>query len=591
MTVTPLSQGTTTVTVTATDVDGSNTSAMQAFGVSVDGGGSGPGGGGGGGGGGGRNRAPQAVGTLEDRTLEVGEALSVDLSAAFRDRDEDVLTYAAESSAEDVATVTVAGSMVTVTAVSVGESTVTLTATDVEGSNRWATQEFAVTVAYDADGDGLIGVHTLAQLDVVRYDLDGDGVPTAAGAAGYAAAFGLPSGGSLACAAAGGCVGYELDSELDFDTNASGAPDAGDAYWYGSDGWLPLGTASAPFATVFEGNGHRIRGLYVRRGAGAGLFGETAMSSVIRHVGVVVADVTGTTAVGALVGRNGGLVTGSWATGRVSGSEGIGGLVGTNGGSVGGSYAAVEVSGTKWIGGLVGVNDGDLAAGYATGRVSGGSRVGGLVGYNRGVVSAGYATGRVSGAAETGGLVGVTELPGRVTAGYWDTDTSGRAAPDGAVVGSGQGESTAALQAPADYAGLYAAWDVDIDGDGVADAPWHFGTEAEYPALVLDADGHGRSTWQEVGRQLRSGPTLTAVPATNPVQVALAWTAVDAGAWSPSPEVTYTVHRESGGTMETVAAGCPRLGLPRPRCGLGRCLHVSGRGGGRRRRGGCAARG
>ena len=167
-----------------------------------------------------------------------------------------------------------------------------------------------MTVAYDPDGDGLIGVHTLAQLDGVRHDLDGDGAPTAAGSAGYAAAFGVTGTGAVPCAAAGGCVGYELGSDLDFDTNGSGGPDAGDAYWYGGAGWLPLGTVAEPFAAVFEGNGHRVRGLFVRRGAGVGLFGEMGASGVIRHVGSTAADVAGATTVGALVGTNRGLVTG-----------------------------------------------------------------------------------------------------------------------------------------------------------------------------------------------------------------------------------------------------------------------------------------
>ena len=290
VTVTPLSGGSATVTVTATDVDGSNTSATQTFGVSVDGGG------GGGGGGGGRNRGPAAVETLEDRTLEVGEALSLDLAQVFRDADGDELTYAAGSSAADVATVAVAGSAVTVTPLSAGEAAVTVTATDEAGSNRSATQSFTVTVAYDTDVDGLIGVHTLVQLDAVRHDLDGDGVPTAAGAAAYAAAFGLTGSGRLPCP--GGCGGYELGSDLDFDTNGSGGPDAGDAYWYEGAGWLPLGTLPAPFEASFEGNGRRIRGLFVRRGDGVGLFGATGAGAVVRHVGVVEADVAGTNGVG-----------------------------------------------------------------------------------------------------------------------------------------------------------------------------------------------------------------------------------------------------------------------------------------------------
>ena len=111
----------------------------------------------------------------------------------------------------------------------------------------------------------------------------------------------------------------------------------------------------------------------------------------------------------------------------------------------------------------MGTNDGRIAGSYATGRVSGSGRVGGLVGHNRREVTAVYATGPVSGAAETGGLVGATEPPGRVTAGYWDTDASGVAAAPagGAADTSDEGRPAAALQAPADYADLYAGWDVD----------------------------------------------------------------------------------------------------------------------------------
>ena len=393
-------------------------------------------------------------------------------------------------------------------------------------------------------------MHTVGQLDAVRHDLDGDGAPTAA----YAAAFGLTDSVRFPCA--DDCGGYELGSDLDFDTNESGGPDAGDAYWYGGLGWLPLGTSVAPFTTVFEGNGHRIRGLFVRRGDGAGLFGSTGTSSVIRHVGVLAVDVSGTNGVGALAGVHAGTLTGSYATGRVSGAAAVGGLVGTNAGLVGGSYATARVEGDTRVGGLVGVNDDRLAAGYATGAVSGTRRVGGLVGHNRGRLTAGYATGRVSGVTAVGGLVGVTEQPGAVTGGYWDTDTSGRAAaPAGGAAAAGEGRPTSGLQAPTGYADLYAGWNVDVDDDGVADDPWDFGTDAQYPALMLNADGDGRSTWQEVGRQLRAGPTVTVAPAVDPVQVALTWTAVDASAWAPSPAVSYTVYRGSGGTAEMVAAG------------------------------------
>ena len=92
-----------------------------------------------------------------------------------------------------------------------------------------------------------------------------------------------------------------------------------------------------------------------------------------------------------------------------------------------------------------------------------------------------------------------------------------------------------------------------VDSDGVADVPWHFGTDAQYPVLSLAVDGDGRATWSEVGRQLRAGPTVTAAAAVDPAQVILTWTTVAARESTPSPEVTYTVTREAGAPMETVA--------------------------------------
>ena len=70
------------------------------------------------------------MGTLADLTLEVGESPSVEVSGAFRDRDGDVLTYAAESSAAEVAAVSavsVSGGVVTVsvTALAAGAAAVT----------------------------------------------------------------------------------------------------------------------------------------------------------------------------------------------------------------------------------------------------------------------------------------------------------------------------------------------------------------------------------------------------------------------------------------------------------------------------------
>ena len=185
-----------------------------------------------------------------------------------------------------------------------------------------------------------------------------------------------------------------------------------------------------------------------------------------------------------------------------------GGLAGYSRGVIAASYATARVAGDLAVGGLAGVNSGAVVASYATGSVEGRSGVGGVVGLlYGGRVDASYATGRVSGAGNVGGLVGsIASTGGDVTAGYWDTRTSGLA---GGEPGQGRGQSTAALQGPGGYTGLYRTWEVDLDGDRRRESPWHFGTGTQYPALALDVDGNGQATWQEMGHQLREGPTLT----------------------------------------------------------------------------------
>ena len=475
-----------------------------------------------------------------------------------------------DQAARSVTRVSVSGDRVDLTvdpAVAAGETGLTLSyaapATtplrDVVGNAADGFTGEAVTNAtdqdYDTDDDGLIEISRLAQLDAVRHDPDGDGVAATAGETAYAAAFPTALA-RVVCGSDEGCAGYELIADLDFDTNASGGANAGDAYWNGGAGWAPLGTAAAPFATTFEGNGHRIAHLFLdpRRDL-AGLFGDIGASSVIRHVGLIDVEVRGRHYwVGALAGRNAGAVTGSYATGRVSGQGPLGGLVGQNTGTITASHAAVRVAGagtaSRDLGGLVGRNGatgqtaGAITASYATGRVSGHSAVGGLVGRADAPVTASYATGRVSGASNAGGLVGSGS--GVVTAGYWDATTSGR------TTGTrGEGRTTAALQAPTGYSGIYGSWNVDLDGDNAGDDPWHFGTNAQYPVLSVDFDRDRQATWQEFGRQLRAGPTLTATG--GPGQVALSWTAVDASHWNPAPGVTYTLTRDDGATVETAA--------------------------------------
>ena len=125
----------------------------------------------------------------------------------------------------------------------------------------WEVKNVTGEPVYDTDGDGLIEVTTLEQLDAIRHDVDGDGDPTHNGRDVFRGAFLEVV--RLRCV--GECRGYELTADLDFDTNSSGGPDAGDTYWNDGAGWDPIGDRHSPYEATFEGNGHTIRNLFIRR--------------------------------------------------------------------------------------------------------------------------------------------------------------------------------------------------------------------------------------------------------------------------------------------------------------------------------------
>ena len=465
---------------------------------------------------------------------------------------------------------------------------------------------------YDADGDRLIEVSNLEQLDAIRYDLDGDGSSDPGDDANkYAAAF-PTSGTETVCESA--CNGYELTRSLDFDDSVSYASGAVNPDWTTGNGWEPIGDSVDRFGAEFDGNGHSISNLYINRPAAdlVGLFASTHDSGLIRRMGLTNVGVTGKAFVGGLVGWNGGTVIASHASGNVSGdavvgglvgsSRGIstargsrgtstvrdsyaavtvsaarhsaGGLVGSNGGTIISSFATGNVTSINQVGGLTGLssdsNTATIISSYATGNVTGDGQVGGLLGRQGGTAGTGlvgaimssYATGGVSGnSSSVGGLVGKNVRESMVTASYWDTQTSGQTAGVGVGDSTGvQGKTTAQLQSPIGYTGIYSTWNADLDnadGDNNTatgtDDFWDFGTSSQYPALKADLDGDGSPTWQEFGSQRGDGPAPTppgaptdlTATAQGPTKLNLSWTAP--GDDGGTPIIAYDLrHIETG---------------------------------------------
>ena len=269
--------------------------------------------------------------------------------------------------------------------------------------------------------------------------------------------------------------------------------------------------------------------------------------------------VTGNDFSGGLVGTNDGSIISSYATGSIRGWRNIGGLVGTNSGSIISSHATNSVVGESFSGGLVGHNhEGSITSSYATGNVVGmkwywdvgggitrfytsdsatRSNLGGLVGSNDGSITSSYAAGSVSGYRNIGGLVGISEggsitfsyatsnvsgdshiaiggLIGKIIEGdirnsYWDVQTSMQSIGVGEGITAGvEGKTTAELQTPTDYTGIYANWHTDIDNADYDSNPttgkedfWNFGTSDDYPLLKVDLVGDETPTSWEFGEQ------------------------------------------------------------------------------------------
>ena len=336
-----------------------------------------------------------------------------------------------------------------------------LTATDSEG--RQHTYHISLAVVdkvVDRDGDGLIEIDSLLILHNMRHNLAGTSYKASAASVGNS--FGCP---------ATGCIGYELTRNLDFDVDGDGSTWSGDgdvgyilhladsqADYFPVDGdnaggWSPIGDETSPFAAVFDGNGHTISNLAIRRDQTyVGLFGRTGLGAAIRNLGLVdnLADYTGSSDseiyIGGLVGYqdSGSSITASYATGDADGGDGdydrVGGLVGHQyQGSITASYATGDAHGGDGdygrVGGLVGwQRGGSITASYATGDAGGGvgdiDRVGGLVGFqgSGSSITASYATGDAHGGDgdydRVGGLVG-RQNGGLITASYATGDAHG----------------------------------------------------------------------------------------------------------------------------------------------------------------------
>ncbi len=288
---------------------------------------------------------------------------------------------------------------------------------------------------YDLDGDGLIEINDLDDLDEIRNNRYGRSL--------YSVNTGCP---------VDGCTGFELTTDLDFDTNQDGVIDSQDDYWNANtegEGWLPIGNTSDFFSATFQGNGHAIRNLYINRPNSnfIGLFGVvwSAKIDALSLTGSLM-SVTGDSYVGSLAGDSRGFskIKNSFNTGPVMGEAKVGGLLGeASYCDIINSFNTGSVQGSENTGGLLGdASSCDIIGSFNSGSVLGADDTGGLVGYSvRGKISASSNTGSVQGANYTGGLVGRFHVSDSQVIGSFNTGSVQGISSVGGLIGYDSSDS------------------------------------------------------------------------------------------------------------------------------------------------------
>lgn len=215
-----------------------------------------------------------------------------------------------------------------------------------------------------------------------------------------------------------------------------------------SQGWQPVGSSSAAFKGIVDGNGKTVSGLWIKRTSTdyVGFFGNSD-GATIKNLKIVATTIVGKDNVGGMSGySNNSTFSGCSFSGEIQGGACVGGYVGNSGNNLtlSGNDALVNVTGTgNYVGGFIGKNstntvsdcklNGTIVKGadyvggccggnsessnysitntYIHADISGNNYVGGICGYNRYHISingCGY-VGNITGTGNVGGLVGYLE--------------------------------------------------------------------------------------------------------------------------------------------------------------------------------------
>jgi uncharacterized repeat protein (TIGR02543 family) len=279
---------------------------------------------------------------------------------------------------------------------------------------------------------------------------------------------------------------YVLMNDIALDENGAG---------YDTNGWLPIGATNNRFTGTFDGNGHKIIGLWIDRPTTilVGLFGFT-QNATIKNLGVEISDrgIKGDARVGGIAGQfSDGTLDNSYSVASVgssgiSGSNYVGGIAGyANSMTMTNIYSAVSVNGGTigWdygVGGIVGtVNSVKIINSYSTGSVSGGngSNTGGIVGITKS--SDTVITNSAAINPSVTGNNSVNRIVGNMLSGTTPIVLNNFALDTMTVTGTTNGY--AGTDKTATELRTQSTYSDPINGDGLGGLGWKFGNDDDNP--------------------------------------------------------------------------------------------------------------
>ncbi|MES2219237.1 MAG: filamentous hemagglutinin N-terminal domain-containing protein, partial [Pseudomonadota bacterium] len=268
--------------------------------------------------------------------------------------------------------------------------------------------------------------------------------------------------------------------------------------WNGGAGFIPLGTASAPFAWKLDAHGNVISQLFINSDApSVGLFGEvTGTIFNLRLVNVSITSNSDSISTGGFVGQldSGGILDGdSVEGGSVTGDNTfVGGFVGLNAGTIveSSSVATVILVHAGYLGGFVGFNNGNINEAYAIATIATDSPtnfadVGGFVGLaNDGSIDNTYAVPSFGVPMSNPNLhLSAWGNEGVGTGGnnYYDITTSGVSNDGGA--GNATALTDAQMHVYSNFSGF------DFTSQSSNSGTWAIPLGGGYPILTVDTPG------------------------------------------------------------------------------------------------------